>query len=57
MSEALSHGIFRANVPYWTEYQKLFEEAFFSIVVRGGDARKELDAYAKRLGGISERYR
>ena len=57
VNEALSHGIFRANVPYWTEYQKLFEEAFFSIVVRGGDVRSELDAYAQRLDGIRARYR
>ncbi|MBW2123115.1 MAG: extracellular solute-binding protein, partial [Deltaproteobacteria bacterium] len=34
VKEALRYGIFRANVPYWTEFNKLFNEAFTLIVTR-----------------------
>jgi trehalose transport system substrate-binding protein len=51
VSDALAHGVFRKNVPYWTEYQKLFEEAFFRVVVNSENLSL-LDEFNKRMTAI-----
>jgi trehalose transport system substrate-binding protein len=55
--EALQYGVFRENVPYWTEFNKLFNEAFIRIVVRGEPVRSTLTAYHDKLEQVKEKYR
>jgi trehalose transport system substrate-binding protein len=49
--KALEHGVFRKNVPYWGEYQKLFEEAFLRIVVNE-EKLSLLDRFHDRMQDI-----
>ncbi len=49
--EAMQHGVFRKNVPYWAEYQKLFEEAFLRVVVEG-ETLALLDEFHDRMQKI-----
>jgi len=53
--DAFRHGIYRKNVPYWAEYQKLFEEAFVRIVIRGEDMAL-LDQFHARMEKIKASY-
>ncbi|MBN1383160.1 MAG: extracellular solute-binding protein [Deltaproteobacteria bacterium] len=53
--EAFQYGVFRKNVPYWAEYQKLFEEAFVRIVIKGEDPAL-LDQFHDRMEKIKARY-
>ncbi len=57
VTEALQYGIFRANVPYWTEYNKLFTEAFFQIVIKNAPVKSTLDEYHLKMERIKERYK
>jgi trehalose transport system substrate-binding protein len=57
VSEALQHGIFRENVPYWTEFNKLFTEAFTKIVIKSAPAKPTLDEYHHKMDRVKERYR
>jgi trehalose transport system substrate-binding protein len=52
---ALRYGIFRKNVPYWSEYQKLFEEAFLRIVVQG-EPIDLLEKFQVRMRVIMQAY-
>lgn len=49
INQALEHGIFRKNVPYWNDYVKYVNEAFDSIVVQGTPPRRALDYYHDQL--------
>jgi trehalose transport system substrate-binding protein len=49
--EAMKYGVFRGNVPYWAEYQKLFEEAFLRVVMNGEDL-SVLDEFNRRMKDI-----
>jgi trehalose transport system substrate-binding protein len=53
---ALKNGIFRKNVPYWTEFQKFFEEAFISIVINGKDTKSTLDTYSDKMKKVMQKY-
>jgi trehalose transport system substrate-binding protein len=55
VKEALRHGVFRKNVPYWSAYQKLFEEAFLRIVVNGEDLSL-LDEFHHRMQEIVKKH-
>lgn len=56
VKEALKHGIFRKNVPYWTEFQKFFEEAFISIVINGKDTESTLQTYHDKMQKVIKKY-
>jgi trehalose transport system substrate-binding protein len=55
VAEALRYGVFRKNVPYWSVYQKLFEEAFLRVVAGGEDIRV-LDELHVRMLKIIQKY-
>jgi trehalose transport system substrate-binding protein len=57
VKEALQYGIFRANVPYWTEFNTLFTEAFIKIVMNHGPVKATLDEYHEKMETIKKRYR
>ncbi|NIQ37710.1 MAG: extracellular solute-binding protein [Proteobacteria bacterium] len=57
VKEALQYGIFRANVPYWTEFNSLFTEAFIKIVINHGPVKATLDEYHEEMETIKKRYR
>jgi trehalose transport system substrate-binding protein len=57
VEEALQYGVFRTNVPYWTEFNKLFNEAFVKIVMSGAPIKATLNAYHQKMEGIKEKYR
>lgn len=52
VTQALEHGILRENVPYWPEYEKLVNEAFVRIVMRGEGVEGTLHALQARLETI-----
>ena len=39
VQEALSHGVFRANVSYWADYERLTNEAVQRVLWRGETPR------------------
>jgi trehalose transport system substrate-binding protein len=47
--KALSKGIFRKNVPYWSAYEKYVNEAFIKIVMQGAPTKATLDEYHKKI--------
>ena len=49
VQEALSHGVFRANVGYWADYDRLANEAVQRVLWRGEDPREVLPPIAARL--------
>lgn len=55
--EALRYGVFRANVPYWTEFNKLFNEAFIRIVINHAPVKSTLDEYHHKMESVKARYR
>ncbi len=57
VGEALQYGILRENVPYWTEFNKLFSEAFVRIVIKSAPAKPTLDEYHEKMESIKEKYR
>ena len=56
VKEALQYGIFRANVPYWTEFNKLFNEAFIRVIVNDASVRSTLDEYHQKMEIVKNRY-
>lgn len=56
IKESLKHGVFRKNVPYWTEFQKYFEEAFMQVVISGKEAKPILDGYHKKMQKTMKKY-
>ncbi|MBN1662290.1 MAG: extracellular solute-binding protein [Deltaproteobacteria bacterium] len=55
IQDALHYGVFRKNVPYWSEYQKLFEEAFLRIVVNG-ESIDILESLQTRMKHITQKH-
>ena len=47
--EALRHGIFRTNVGYWAEYERIANEAVQRILWRREDPDQVLPPLAARL--------
>lgn len=56
ITEAMSHGVFRENVPYWTDFDKLFNEVFVKIVIEGQDVKKVLDEYHEKMENMKAQY-
>lgn len=52
VQEALSHGVFRANVGYWADYDRLANEAVQRVLWRGEDPREVLPPIAARLDAL-----
>ncbi len=55
VSEALKHGVFRKNVPYWADFEKLINEAFVRIVMRGEDVDRVLNTLHDRMEATKAR--
>lgn len=55
VTEALKHGVFRKNVPYWADFEKLINEAFVRIVIHGEDVEKLLNVLHDRMVSIKAR--
>ncbi|MBD3271169.1 MAG: extracellular solute-binding protein [Elusimicrobia bacterium] len=49
VTEALQHGVYRDNVPWWPAYKKYISRAFQDIVMDGADVKKTLDTYKTML--------
>ena len=52
VQEALSHGVFRANVGYWADYERLANEAVQRILWRAEDPETVLPPLAARLDAL-----
>lgn len=52
VQEAMRHGIFRANVPYWAEYERIASEAVERILWRNEAADVVLPPLAERLAAL-----
>lgn len=57
VKDALQYGVFRTNVPYWTEFNKLFNEAFVKIVIKHAPVKSTLSEYHQKMERVKERYR
>ncbi len=55
VQEALSHGVFRANVGYWADYERLANEAVQRILWRAENPATVLPPIAKRLDALRKR--
>lgn len=54
VQEAMRHGIFRTNVPYWAEYERIASEAVERILWRKEPVEEVLPPLAMRLRGLRE---
>ncbi len=54
--DAMEYGVFRANVPYWTEFDKLFNDAFEEIVINGEPVEETLNKYHNEMERIKAEY-
>ena len=52
VQEALSHGVFRANVGYWADYERLANEAVQRVLWRAEDPAAVLPPIAERLDAL-----
>jgi trehalose transport system substrate-binding protein len=55
VQEALSHGVFRANVGYWADYERLANEAVQRVLWRAEDPAVVLPPIAERLDALRKR--
>lgn len=55
VQEALSHGVFRANVGYWADYERLANEAVQRILWRAEAPAAVLPSIAERLDALRKR--
>lgn len=55
VQEALSHGVFRANVGYWADYERLANEAVQRILWRAEAPETVLPPLAERLDALRKR--
>ena len=55
VQEALSHGVFRANVGYWADYERLANEAVQRILWRAESPETVLPPLAERLDALRKR--
>ena len=54
VQEALSHGVFRANVGYWADYERLANEAVQRVLWRGEDPGAVLPPIAAHLDALRD---
>ncbi|HEX9900513.1 MAG TPA: extracellular solute-binding protein [Candidatus Methylomirabilis sp.] len=54
VQEAMGHGVFRANVPYWAEYERIASEAVERILWRNEKVPDMLPALAAKLAGLRQ---
>ena len=54
VQEALSHGVFRANVGYWADYERLANEAVQRVLWRAEDPAAVLPPLAERLDALKK---
>lgn len=52
VQEAMRHGVFRKNVPYWVEYERLASEAVERILWRNEAVDRVLPPLARRLDAL-----
>ncbi len=52
VEEAMRHGIFRKNVPYWAEYERIASEAVERILFGSESPDKVLPSLANRLDAL-----
>jgi len=52
VQDAMRHGVFRENVPYWAEYERLASEAVERVLWRKEDADEALPPLAARLSDV-----
>jgi trehalose transport system substrate-binding protein len=52
VQEAMGHGVFRVNVPYWAEYERLASEAVERILWRNEKVQDVLPPLAKSLAAL-----
>jgi trehalose transport system substrate-binding protein len=57
VKEALEYGVFRSNVPYWTEFNKFLNEAFIKIVMNRAPVESTLGEYHRRMKTVKNQYR
>src|SRR5207237_8080235 len=55
ISEALRHGVFRTNVSYWAEYERIADEAVQRILWRHEEPDRVLPPLAARLAALRDR--
>jgi trehalose transport system substrate-binding protein len=55
VNQALEHGVFRKNVPYWNDFVKYINEAFAEVVMRGEPVKRTLDYYHNQLEAAKQR--
>ncbi|MFH1386549.1 MAG: extracellular solute-binding protein [bacterium] len=56
VKEALRYGVFRQNVPYWSDFDRYINEAFVRVVIRGESAPKTLNEYAVKMHKIIQKH-
>jgi trehalose transport system substrate-binding protein len=54
INAALQHGVFRTNVPYWAEYERIANEAVQRILWRQEDPAQVLPPLAARLAALRQ---
>lgn len=52
VQDAMGHGVFRANVPHWAEYERIASEAVERILWRNEKVPDVLPPLAKRLASL-----
>jgi trehalose transport system substrate-binding protein len=52
VQEAMRHGVFRAHVPYWAEYERIVSEAAERIIWRKESVEEVLPPLATRLAAL-----
>ncbi len=52
VQEAMRHGVFRAHVPYWAEYERIVSEAAERIIWRRESVEEVLPPLAARLAAL-----
>ena len=52
VQEAMRHGVFRAHVPYWAEYERIVSEAAERIIWRRETVEAVLPSLAARLAAL-----
>ena len=56
VTDALKHGVFRKNVPYWSEFDALLNDAFTRIVIRQEKVKPVLNEYSRKMQDVINKY-
>ena len=56
VQDALAHGVFRHNVPWWPAYQQMVVQAYQEIVRRGGEVESTLARFKQKLEEEKDRF-